>query len=295
MVKQDEIDFFNYLYTPNGMEVSSTMPGRDKIEAFPNMSVKRKYYILEKWFQTDIWEVGISNFCGWFLENSKELFDKKVKENNVEKLYAHMFGFQLGFIVNNQPNTASGRYIAEYELRRIKNLETGEYEYISSFLNVPKKHMNLFYNNIRTNIEVVTNTLIKTKKDLIKLNGLKLSIINVDEQIHHVLKKCREDIRQLAPSVIFYYLKVDKLKVLNMYKAYFNLQKIYLNKHSPNYGVTFISSYDLGYNVKPNIFTNTLNLLNRFSFELGIDNVDISEIENIEGFKIVYYGENESE
>lgn len=281
MTKQDEVDFFNYLITPNGTEISPTHPGRDKVEAFPNMPVKRKYYLLDKWWGRGIWEVGISNFCGWFTKNAVELFNDKVNKNKVEKLYAHIYGYQLGFIINKNPNGASGEYIAEYEL--------GTYQKHTSFLSIPKKHLNVFHNTIDLTLKKITSTLVCVKKDLEKVNGLELLVINIDEQVHQVLKMYCSTIKQMTNSFVYYYLKVNKSKVANMYKAYYSLINCYLKKYDKNKQKFIYSDFNLEYDVRPNNFTNTLSLLNTYGVDLGIVDTDVSELEDIDGFKLIHY------
>lgn len=79
MKKQDEIDFFNYLINlakQDNKDIGYFNPGRSVLEKF-TMNSKRKYRILLKWSDKDIWDYGINICCGWFTPEAVEKFNKE--------------------------------------------------------------------------------------------------------------------------------------------------------------------------------------------------------------------------
>lgn len=78
-IKDDEIEFLQYLISKCNNGNGYCQPGRDAVAEY-NMNDKRKTYILNKWDNKGLWDYGVSLYSGWFKTENKDEIFKKITE-----------------------------------------------------------------------------------------------------------------------------------------------------------------------------------------------------------------------
>ena len=191
-----------------------------------------------------------------------------------EGINVHLFGYQLGFLIQEENKPSSYR---DYEFSSM----------INTILKCPDEDMELWANEVKLYIGTAIARLNLVKEDYIKAKGLHFNLLSIDDFINVLYVNEYKYIQMHIPHLVFYYLKYDKVKVIELLKLQDDLYNLLpktnvglLASHSYGHMVS-VNRDILGLGNELNHFNNTLKRLTDNNYFFKIENLDVSEIVNI--------------
>ena len=186
-------------------------------------------------------------------------------------LYCHLVGYQIGCYINNNPNDVKD-YIGEYCLT--SNEKT--------FFNITEEHLGLFHNKIRSDISFMEEKLNDIKFEITKTINFDLKYIVSFDHILTCLNTCNSAVKLMVPNLVYYYFKVDKSLVIDLFKTYHSLivvfDKFFKDR---NFNINVKEYQNLNFDHNLNFFTKTLELIKEHNDYFKIKDFSYKELEEI--------------
>ena len=186
-------------------------------------------------------------------------------------LYCHLVGYQIGCYINNNPNDVKD-YIGEYCLT--SNEKT--------FFNITEEHLGLFHNKIRSEISFMEEKLNDIKFEITKTINFDLKYILSFDHILTCLNTYKSTVKLMVPNLVYYYFKVDKSLVIDLFKTYHSLivvfDKFFKDR---NFNINVKEYQNLNFDHNLNFFTKTLELIKEHNDYFKIKDFSYKELEEI--------------
>lgn len=197
-------------------------------------------------------------------------------------LYCHLVGYQIGCYINNNPDNVKD-YVGEYCLT--SNEKT--------FFNITEEHLELFHNKIKSEISFMEDKLNTIKFELTKAINFDLKYILSFDHILTCLNTCNSAVKLMVPNLVYYYFKVDKSLVIDLFKTYHSLIVVF-DKFFTNvkFHINVKEYQNLNFDHNLNFFTKTLDLIQEDNSYFKIKDFSYKELEEI--FNIYKEIENEN-
>ena len=125
------------------------------------------------------------------------------------KIYCHTFSHILGCIINNSIS-ANGPYIGEYELKKD----------ITSFLDIPKEHFEVYKATIKKRYESYIEFLKAYNGELYTVKKHNLQYIIKLENMVEFLDTSKLQLVGDIPHLVYYYYIVDKTLIVSLLETY---------------------------------------------------------------------------
>lgn len=127
----------------------------------------------------------------------------------MSKLYCHTFAYTLGCIINERPEP-DGSFIAEYELKKD----------ISTFLDMPKEHADVYKETIKKRFESYTEFLKAYNSEIYTVKKHNFQYLIKIENMVEFLNASKLQLTGDIPHLVYYYYIVDYSLVLDLLEAY---------------------------------------------------------------------------